>query len=76
MPKLVKALFTFDSINQEGLIIVYMPLWGSHDEPHEIVVDDNIPMKNDYDYFFNLPPNCNVATILLEKALAKVLGSY
>lgn len=76
MPKLVKKIFTFDTLNQEGLVIVKLPLWGSQDEPYEIVIDDQIPMKNQKDYYFNLMPNCSVATVLLEKTLAKVLGSY
>jgi len=57
-------------------VIVNLPLWGSQDEPFEIVIDDQIPMKSEKEYSFNLMPNCNVATVLLEKTLAKVLGSY
>jgi len=29
IPKLIKKIFSFNTINQEGLIIAYLPLWGS-----------------------------------------------
>jgi hypothetical protein len=47
IPQLVKKIFTFDALNKEGLVIVYLPLWGAHDQPFEIVIDDLIPMKSD-----------------------------
>ena len=30
IPKLVKKIFTFEAMNKEGLVIVYLPLWGAH----------------------------------------------
>lgn len=42
----------------------------------EIVIDDDIPMREENEYYCPLPQGNNVAMILLEKALAKVTGSY
>lgn len=33
MPQVMRKIFLFETLNQEGLVLVYLPLHGSHDEP-------------------------------------------
>lgn len=52
-----------------------MPYYGSHTHPIEIVIDNYLPMKND-NYVVPVPGNSTIGMFLLEKALAKLMGSY
>lgn len=77
-PKLASQIFPFETVPPEGLVLAYLPLFGSYDAPVEIVVDSCIPMrgKSGCDYFFPLPSQITVGMALLEKVLAKVYESY
>lgn len=59
--------------------MVYLPIFGCHSDPLEVVIDSQLPMAtrgNKEEYLFAIPPKSKVGGLLLEKALAKVLGSY
>lgn len=74
-PKLVNQIFRVDSLVKEGLILVYLPYYGSHSHPIEIVIDNYLPTFNN-NYVASLPHHSTVGMLFLEKALAKLLGSY
>ncbi len=42
-PKLVKQIFRFEEIAKEGLVLLYLPYYGSQDNPIEIVIDNYLP---------------------------------
>lgn len=74
-PKLVKEIFRFEELAPEGLVLLYLPYYGSHTHPIEIVIDNYLPM-NGGSYVVPVPGNSTIGMLLLEKALAKLLGSY
>jgi hypothetical protein len=66
-PKLAEKIFRFEPLPAEGLVLAYLPLFGSHDAPAEIVIDNYIPMRGNSscDYFFALPSQITVGMVLL-----------
>lgn len=74
-PKLVKQIFRIEELAKEGLILVYLPYYGSQSHPIEIVIDNYLPTFNN-SYVVPIPPHSTVGMLFLEKALAKLLGSY
>jgi len=76
--KLLSKYIKCETILQEGFILIYLPLFGSHSDPYEIILDDFVPMFSlkPKEYLYRLPRYNIIAMLLIEKALAKILGNY
>jgi ankyrin repeat protein len=66
-------LFTTTEVNEIG---AYEIVFTFGEEKYPIVIDDRIPCVNKVPFFGGLAKNNNIAFMLLEKAFAKLFGSY
>lgn len=74
-PELLSRAIPAPLIIKEGIFIVYLCLNGQCRNLVEVVVDDLIPVDSSDKYIFT-QNNQTILMIIIEKALAKILGNY
>ena len=72
-PDLIKRLFITDEVNQAGVYCVQLCKDGVW---HHILVDDVFPTMVDGQFAFSQPVKRQLWVMILEKAMAKLHGSY
>lgn len=71
-PKLIRRLFCSEEVSEEGIYSIWMNVFG---EWVNIVIDDYIPVKGNQPAF-SRAHGPELWVLLLEKAYAKIYGSY